>query len=469
MTPDLKTNTTTGFADNLIRHGQNLALIFGEEKITYGQLDSRIKDRREAWQQQGLSSGHLTALHISPVPDAIISYLAALQGKIPLLVLDPEIPENTQQSLIEQLGVGWLLSANQSAKKLGRAATECRQDLALLLTTSGSSGSPKSVMLSYQNLYSNAAAIAEYLGAQATDVAITSLPLHYSYGLSVLNSQLQVGASLVLTKEPLMSKAFWDDVKAHNVTSLSGVPFHYQMLKRLRLETMTLPSLRYLTQAGGRLSNEDIQHFHRLCKDRNWKFYVMYGQTEASPRIAYLPPDALPEAVGCIGKAIPGGQLIIRDMETRSLITVAEKTGELCYLGPNVMLGYAQNSLDLQSKKSLTELATGDLAEWTQQGWVRITGRSSRLLKLQGKRWQLDQLEIQLKKAFPDLMACTGRDDRLIVVLADESQKKTLQTYLHQQLSIHPSLFRILIHQELPCLSNGKPNYQLLIEEAEQG
>ncbi|WP_114418150.1 AMP-binding protein [Marinospirillum perlucidum] len=468
MRPSPQPNYTAGFADKIFQHGEKIALIFGDEKISYAQLDDRIQNRKSTWEQLGLVSNHLAAIHITPHPDAIISYLAALQAGIPLLVLDPGIPDETQLSLIEQLGAGWLLRADQSPKKMKVASTSCRDDLALLLSTSGSSGSPKSVMLSYQNIYSNAESIAEYLQIQSTDVAITSLPLHYCYGLSVVNSQLQTGAAIVLTEEPLMSKNFWNEVKAHEVTSLSGVPFHYQMLKRLRLESMDLPSIRYLTQAGGRLPDDDILRFEELCQDKGWSFYVMYGQTEASPRIAYLPPEALPQAVGCIGKAIPGGRLIIRDLETRSVINTVEETGELCYLGPNVMLGYAQKPADLQSNTFLNELATGDLAEWTVEGWVRITGRSSRLLKIQGKRWQLDQLEFRLKKIFSDLLAVTGRDDQLVVVLAADEQQEAMHTYLHRELSIHPTLFRILIHQELPCLSTGKPNYQLLIEEAEK-
>lgn len=159
----------------------------------------------------------------------------------------------------------------------------------MLLTTSGSTGSPKLVRLSKENILENAKSIAQYLDIDQNERAITSLPMHYSYGLSVINSHLISGATILLTEDSYIQRDFWVFAREQRVTSFSGVPFTYEILKKMKFWNRNLPTLRTLTQAGGKLSNELIEYFAKNAKLRDVNFYVMYGQTEATARMSYLP------------------------------------------------------------------------------------------------------------------------------------------------------------------------------------
>jgi long-chain acyl-CoA synthetase len=180
--------------------------------------------------------------------------------------------------------------------------------LSLLLSTSGTTGSPKFVRLSESNLVSNAESIARYLELGPGERSMAHLPLHYSYGLSVLNSHLRAGATVVLSRAGLLQPAFWRVMAQERCTSLAGVPYTFSMLTRLRFERMSLPCLRTLTSAGGALDMASVLRYDSLMKGRAGRLFVMYGQTEATARMSYLPPECLPEKAGSVGVAIPGGR-----------------------------------------------------------------------------------------------------------------------------------------------------------------
>ena len=219
-------------------------------------------------------------------------------------------------------------------------------DLALLLSTSGSTGSPKLVRLSYENLLSNTMSICEYLKIIRADRPITTLPMNYSYGLSVINTHLYAGASIILTDQSYAQKTFWDLFKKNSATSFSGVPYTYEILKRIHFERMELPSLKCMTQAGGKLSEELQRFFAEYAIKRNIDFYVMYGQTEATARMSYLAPKLAMEKLGSIGKAIPRGRFEIRD-DQNNIINQPGVKGNLFYCGTNVFMGYADSINDL--------------------------------------------------------------------------------------------------------------------------
>ena len=151
-----------------------------------------------------------------------------------------------------------------------------------MLSTSGSTGSPKLIKISNKNINSNAANIVKYLGLNSSDIAITSLPLHYSYGLSILNTHLLVGAKICLSKEPVTNKKFWQIFKEKEVTNLAGVPTTWRILRKLFFHRMHLPSLKVITQAGGKLSKEEISWLSRVADSHKYKVFIMYGQTEAT-------------------------------------------------------------------------------------------------------------------------------------------------------------------------------------------
>lgn len=448
--------------------GGAIALIDEQCSLSYQELTQAITDR-VTWFRQWPQEQHFFALSFNADIWSVVTYLACLEAKIPLLLIDPQALSELVTPQLNRLGVCVWIKNPQVQLVLANQKPLCRKDLALLLSTSGSTGGAKSVMLSRENLVSNARSISQYLPMGEQDCGIASLPLSYSYGLSLLNSHLMVGARFVLTGQSLMTKDFWKLMREHKVSSLAGVPFSYQMLKTLRFERMDLPTLKVLTQAGGRLNIELAQHFYQLAQQSGRQFFMMYGQTEATARIAYLPPQYLPEYGDCIGIAIPHGELYLRDLLTNERFEEINQPGELYYQGPNVMLGYANGANDLNSATCITELATGDIAERLANGLFRITGRKSRFIKLQGKRLSLDEIEANLNQAgMRECIAC-GRDDTLVIAFLASSSRESIQAYCVKTYGLHPTQFKLLACPVFPRLSNGKPDYQRLLVSAQAG
>jgi acyl-coenzyme A synthetase/AMP-(fatty) acid ligase len=236
--------------------------------------------------------------------------------------------------------------------------------------------------------------------------------MSYCYGLSVINSYLLRGASVVLTTRSVADPAFWDLFREVGATSLAGVPYTFDLLDRLGFEWMRLPSLRYVTQAGGRLAPDRVRRYAELGRRDGWEFFVMYGQTEATARMAYLPPRLVTSHPRAIGLAIPDGSFRLAPVPGHP----EPDTGELVYDGPNVMLGYAETAADLSLGRTTTELHTGDLARRTAAGLYEIVGRRSGFVKVFGLRIDLQQVETALERRGL-VAACAGEDGELVVVL----------------------------------------------------
>lgn len=335
-------------------------------------------------------------------------------------------------------------------------------DLALLLPTSGSTGSPRLVRLSYKNINSNANSIAEYLCIDQTDRPITTLPMSYSYGMSIINSHFLKGCSIILTNKNLMNRAFWELLKVNNATTFSGVPYTYEMLKKLRFFTMDIPSLKVLTQAGGKLGRVLSEEFAVYCKQKGIRFFVMYGQTEASPRISYLPWEYAIEKAGSIGIAIPEGTLWLED-DKGCVINNSDTIGELVYKGENVCMGYASNYADLcKGDENKGILKTGDMAKRDSDGFYYIVGRKKRYLKLFGNRVNLDEVEQLLQSAGYDC-ACTGEDDNLKIFVTSKENHEKIKSYISDKMSINHAGFTIKYVETIPRSESGKALYYALV------
>lgn len=335
------------------------------------------------------------------------------------------------------------------------------EELAVLLTTSGSTGSPKLVRQSARNIEANTHSIVEYLGIVPEDRAITTLPMQYTYGLSILQSHLCAGAAVILTDKTLMDKGFWTLLKEQEATTFGGVPYIYEMLKKLRFGRMELPSLRYLTQAGGKLQKELAAEFSQICREKGMKLIVMYGQTEATARMAYLPWEYAESKAGSMGVAIPGGEFWLADAEGKP-IAEPHVTGELVYRGENVTLGYAENRFDLcKPDENHGQLFTGDMAKRDKDGFYYIVGRKKRFLKLFGSRVNLDEVEGLLQRAgIP--CACTGVDDRLDIYITDADKVEDAERFIKERTSINPNGFKLHVIEEIPRSDSGKVLYSAL-------
>jgi acyl-CoA synthetase (AMP-forming)/AMP-acid ligase II len=335
------------------------------------------------------------------------------------------------------------------------------QNLALLLTTSGSTGSPKLVRQSYQNIEANTISIIECLDVNEQDRAITTLPMSYTYGLSIITTHLYKGASIILTGASLMEQRFWAAMKREKATTFGGVPYTYEMLKRLRFERIELPELRYITQAGGKLPKELADEFIGMCKKKNIKFIIMYGQTEATARMSYLPWEFAESKSNSIGIAIPGGTFILED-EHGDVIDSADITGELVYKGRNVTLGYAENRFDLgRGDDNNNVLYTGDMARHDQDGFYYIVGRKKRFLKLFGNRVNLDEIEGILKEVGFDC-ACAGEDDQMRIYITSVEDAEKIELFIYEHTGINRNGFKVFVIEKIPRNESGKIIYSEL-------
>jgi len=336
-------------------------------------------------------------------------------------------------------------------------------DLALLLTTSGSTGSPKFVRQSYGNIRANTDSIVEYLALTAAEKPITTLPMHYTYGLSILNTHLDVGATLLLTDKGIAQKDFWRFFREEGATSFGGVPYTYEMLDRMRFTRMELPSLAVMTQAGGKLLPALHRNLAEWCLDTGRKFIVMYGQCEATARMAYLPWEQSLTKAGAMGIAIPGGRFELID-ESGAIIAKPYTTGELRYYGNNVTLGYAESAADLPlGDERNGVLDTGDMAQTDEDGYFTIVGRKKRFLKLFGNRVNLDEVERLVKTAFPDAdVACGGVDDQLCLFATQEDRLPAMRAFLIEKMNLSPAAFRVQAVGQIPKNEAGKTLYKEL-------
>jgi long-subunit acyl-CoA synthetase (AMP-forming) len=407
----------------------------------------------------------------------IISFL--MNGQVPLL-MESNLSEEFSRNLIEMYEIEYLFVSKakrniysdfqevSSIEKHVLLKTGIKSEhlpdknLAILLNTSGSTGSPKLVRLSYDNIISNGQSIIEYLKINELDRAITTLPSSYSFGLSIINSHFLSGASIILTEKSIMERSFWEAFNKHKPTSLSGVPFTFELLRKIKFfSTIPQSSLRVMTQAGGKMSNELVLEVDKFSKKHKIDFYVMYGQTEATARISYLEPHFTNIKIGSIGKAIPGGSLKISPI-IQGVSSDQRNSGELIYTGPNVMMGYAENRLDLTKADQLSgELMTGDIAIVDDEGFYYIVGRMKRFLKIYGKRINLDEVEHLLTRKFGPV-ACLGSDDNLEIFTSSNLEGPMLKQFVSREFNLNPIAIRICIVEELPRLSNGKVDYKNL-------
>jgi acyl-CoA synthetase (AMP-forming)/AMP-acid ligase II len=394
----------------------------------------------------------------------LTAYLTCLQMGLPLLLLDPDIQPEKLQGLVNTYQPNCVIEGFTCEFIEGSQGQSVSSELALMLSTSGSTGSAKQVCLSANNLNANALSICEYLPILASDKTITTLPFFYSYGLSVINSHLLAGACIVFCQDSVISREFWRTFKQHNISSFAGVPYTYEMLMRLRFERMALPSLRYFTQAGGKLNTDLVKRLAALANEQQQNFYVMYGQTEATARMAFLASDKALLKPDSIGQAIPNGQLNLRD-EQGNIIDEPNQIGELVYVGPNIMLGYAESREDLVQFESRAQLATGDIAYRDQEGDYFIQGRIKRFIKLFGQRINLDEVEQLLAEKKLECY-CTGDDTKLIVAVKNHNNIKQLTTEICQDLKLHHSVVRVMSVVELPLNANGKKDYQQVLQWA---
>lgn len=336
-------------------------------------------------------------------------------------------------------------------------------DLALLLTTSGSTGSNKYVRQSYGNIKSNTESMINFLGIEGDEKPITTLPMNYTYGLSIINSHVMRGATILVTEKSIMQQEFWDFFKKHNATSLAGVPCTYEILDKLKLTEMELPSLKTMSQGGGKLSHTLQLKFAKYAKETNRKFVVGYGQCEGTTIMTYLPEKWTISKCGSVGIAIPGGKVTLIDDEGHSINKINE-TGEILYEGDNVALGYASQGEDLSLGNEWNgKLHTGDLAKKDEDGCLYIVGRKKRFLKIYGNRIGLDEMDEELKNRFADSeCVSSGYDDNLYVFTTNKEILDDIKKFIANMTKFNSSALHVVCVDSIPRNDAGKIKYKEL-------
>lgn len=461
---------------NLEKHEDKVALLdeFGK-KMTYGVLNYEANLIAEKIGHRCL----VFSLCRNEI-GSVLGYVSFINNGIVPVMVNSNLDESLLFNLLDSYQPEYIWVPKEQKNQF--SGTECEHEaynyvllktnygkkyelydkLGLLITTSGSTGSPKLVRQSYTNVLDNATSIVEYLKLDSSERPITTLPMNYVYGLSIINSHLLVGATILLTDKGLMQKEFWGFFKEQEATSFGGVPYTYEMLDRLRFYRMKLPSLRTMTQAGGKIVPELHEKFARYAQEQGKSFVVMYGAAEATARMGYLPPEKAVDKRGSMGIPIPGGVFHLIGEEGEE-ISEPYKTGELVYEGKNVTLGYAECGEDLiKGDERCGRLETGDMAQFDSDGYYYIVGRKKRFLKIYGNRVNLDEIDRLVKGEFEIEVASSGEDDHMYIFVTDEKYADIVRDFVVSKTKLNPTAFKVIVIDEIPKNDSGKTLYKEL-------
>ena len=462
------------YFNEIDKYKNNIALITEKENITYGSIIeysnkffNKIKERS------------LVLIKCQNSLEIIIAYIAFSRLNCPIILIDNNLVSQGYEEIIEAYKPDYIFQ-NKKNKKNNINYTHLsnfglfellenqkkiknliNENLSLLIPTSGSMGSPKFVRQSYQNIMTNIEQVTQSLNVKASDRSITTMPLNYTYGLSIVNSHLFNGASIIVNNHTLIDKSFWNILNNKKASNFGGVPFMYEILDKIGFEKKIPGSLEYITQAGGKLSKELLDKFIQISKNNNLKFITMYGQTEATSRMSYLDCNFLEKKIGSIGKPVKDGKFTIQDNKGK-IIENSNETGELIYEGKNVSMGYAINYLDLgKDDDNKGKLFTGDLAQKDNDGFYYIVGRIKRISKVFGTRINLDDLEILLKNWGYECV-CTGNDKLLNFFIINDFNNEKMTDRISKNIGIHKSAIKLNKIKNVPRNKIGKTLYSEL-------
>ena len=461
--------------DRIGNFSKDIALINEKkENITYRQL-LNYSDKIS----KNINKRSLIFILCSNTFESIIFYVSVLRsGAIPLL-LESNISQAILDNLIQKYQPEFIVCNKLNLKNIknyteifklennillkikAKINYKINDDLALLLSTSGSTGSPKFVRLSHKNLFTNTKQISSFLATGPSETSITTMPMSYTYGLSIINTHIMNGSKIFVSERSVVEKLFWTNLNNFNVTNFGGVPFIYTILNKLNFKNIETKNLKYITQAGGKLENKLAQKIIETCDKKNIKFYMMYGQTEATARISYVPCEKVKEKLGTIGNPVEGGKIWLED-DQGNVIKKINQEGELIFSGENVCLGYSEDYKDLiKGDENNGILRTGDLAKIDAKGNYFIAGRKKRFSKIFGLRINLDDLEEKLNlKGFD--CACSGNDEKIIIFIRESTNSTQINDYIKKNFKIQDSGFKLVPVKEIPRTYSGKIDYARL-------
>tara|TARA_Y100000994_G_scaffold233610_1_gene221808 strand:- start:42 stop:1451 length:1410 start_codon:yes stop_codon:yes gene_type:complete len=462
--------------NNFSKYKNNIALVNeNNEIINYHSLSLFIEKFIT-----NIKKRYLVFLICNNNLETIIGYLGFIKSNCVTTLIDEKTNDYFLLNIISKYKPHYIFISNKKKISLKGYSTEfvfynysllrrtkeikikLHNDLMLLMSTSGSTGSTKFVRQSYTNLVSNTKSISNFLNISELDNAITTLPMSYVYGLSVINTHLENGGSITLNNLSIIQKGFWERIYKNKVTNFAGVPYTYEIIDKLDLKKFNLKFLKYTTQAGGKIPIRITKNIISKYEKSDIKLIIMYGASEATARMTYLSWKDVKKKPESIGKAIPGGKIWLENKFEKK-INLINENGELIYKGKNVSLGYATNLKDL-NKGNVNNLIlrTGDIGYKDKDGYFYLVGRKDRFIKINGLRVNLSEVEDIILKMNIKSMCLKGEPNKILIYIKEQNKIKILKKNLSKSLNMHPSSFTIQIIKEFPLNMNYKTSYKKL-------
>ena len=451
------------FFDGIEKYKKKIAIIDDNSKVSFDELTKQADQLVSSFEPRSL-----VFLAASNSYESIICYVGLIRAKLPVLIIDEKIENSYLKKLINIYKPLYLILP-QDKKEIAEykkikefknysilknkvdQKIKIYKELAILLSTSGTTGSKKLVRLSYDNYIFNINQISKSLKIKNYSV-MTTLPMNYTYGLSIITTHLFNGGRIILNQSSIMEKKFWDFYKKYKPQTFYAVPFLYEILKKMNFKKIYQKNLKFMACAGGKLSDNTFKTITKFTRKKKIKFLLMYGQTEASPRMSILHYKNS-KKINSIGKPLKGGKFELIDKNNK-IIKKNFVEGRLIYLGKNVCLGYANSLKDLSKlDENNGVLKTGDLAFFDNDKYYYITGRSNRIIKIFGLRINLDDVEKILSNL--NIVAHCKADDEILKIHHNEKNinTKTLTIKLSKILKLNKNY---IIFEYKKSLKNNK-------------
>jgi acyl-CoA synthetase (AMP-forming)/AMP-acid ligase II len=459
--------------DYFFEKTSNLEKFFlvGKENLSFNELYSSSLQLASYLRKEFGSNKNILLLSVNN-RFFLIAYFAVIKSGNVCIPLDPNIEKENFAYISGLTNPVMIFMTRDIEKKITSGAVKCifpdtigkdeyrvpftekKEDFdskacAEIIFTSGSTGEPKGVMISHKNLIANTESIITYLKLNQNDRMLVVLPFYYCYGLSLLHTHLRVGGSIVFNNSFIFLGSIINNLLDYKCTGFAGVPSHFQILLRKsdNFKTTKFPDLKYVTQAGGKLAPIFIDEFRNSHPEIT--FIVMYGQTEATARLSYLPPQLYEAKKGSMGKGIP-------DVELKVVNEKGEKIkpgeiGEVIARGDNIMLGYFGDEEGTRNTIRDGWLYTGDLGTVDKDGYIFLTARKKEIIKVGGKRISPKEIEAVILE-LPEVVDCTieGIEDELLgealkatIVIRPENGKETMLDKIKQHCSRHLALYKV--------------------------
>ena len=458
------------------KYKKNIAIIYEENnKLTYGKLLVEIKKIKKNIKERSL----ILIISENSI-GSLLAYIFCILNNHVVIIVDSKTSQKNIYKIFKNYKPNYIFTSDKKNNILKKnlikkynffnqilyrnkinIKKKLNKELSILLSTSGSMGSTKFVKLSKENIKINTDSIISYLKINKKDSAITNLPISYSYMISIINTHLEVGGSIVISNHSLVQKEYWKYIEKNKITSFNGVPYTYEILSKIGFKNIISQSIRYLTQAGGKIENNKLLEILKFCKKYKLKFYSMYGQTEAAPRISYLNPKYSFKKIGSIGKAIPGIKISLID-NLNNKINDSFKQGEVLCEGKNIFMGYSKNYKDLyESNKINFKLKTGDLGYFDKDDFFYLTGRKNKITKIFGNRIDIEELEnLMDKKGFK--VVCLSNNKKIFIFKEKKYKKIILLNTISKITNLNIQSFELIKLRSFPRTINGKISYNKL-------